>query len=386
MSCSRCTWQAHTKCKDCGTLYCGQVCFYKDWGNHGPTVCGKSDPPSAVGPEFWNHLCEKKNRYETFKREAFDKIFTWETKLGSGNFGIVYKIQEKKSGKFYALKLLYNPDQDFDKEIDVHCAISKYNPNILQYYGAFKIVYEEKLMQALLMEYIDGLALESLLENPRELVFWNVLKTKPSEIRVKVALTVLKGVLNDLTPLHKHKVAHRDVKSANIIVTFVAGKPQTYTFMTGAVLIDYGFACRLTSVPGSDDGVSCSTWGGTLLVTPPEILAFRLKGLQHPPVALDFCAADIWAVGTILWELLIGENPFEKALTGKGRKHTLLELKRIIPEAIQSLQEDIDFLSNHGHLREILLSMLQIEPAKRITAAELHQAYPDLLVLTLESK
>ena len=338
-----------------------------------------------VGPDFWAHLYEKKNRYQTFSRTAFDKLFTWDVKLGRGAFGIVYKVQEKKTGKSYALKLLYNPDQDFDKELDVHCEISKYNPNILQYYGAFKIEYEGNLLQALLMEYIPGLPLSDLLENPRELVFWNVLKAKPTDVRVKVALTVMNGLLNDLVPLHRHKVAHRDVKPGNIIVTFVTGKPQTYNFMSGAVLIDYGLACKMTG--GSDTGdASCSSFGGTLLLTPPEILALHLKGESHPPPGFDFCAGDIWAAGMILWELLIGENPLEKALTAKKKRHTLAELNLIIPSALQELKDDKEFLGNRGQLRDVLISMLQVNPARRITAAELHQAYPDLLVLTLEVK
>jgi serine/threonine protein kinase len=385
MSCSRCTETANHKCKYCGAFFCGRPCYTEDGSNHGLQVCGKPDPPSVVGPDFWAHLCEKKNRYQTFNRTAFDKLFKWDVKLGKGGFGIVYKVQEKKTSKFYALKLLYNPDQDFDKELDVHCEISKYNPNILQYYGAFKIEYEGKLLQALLMEYIDGIALESILENPKELAFWNVLKAKPTDVRVKVTLTVMNGLLNDLVPLHRHKIAHRDIKAGNIIVTFVAGKPQTYSFMSGAVLIDYGMACKMTG-DSKTDGEGCDRWGGTLLLTPPEILTLHTQGWSAPPPGLDFCAADIWASGMILWELLIGENPLEKALTAAKKRHTLAELNLIIPIAVKALQEDKEFLSNRGQLRDILLSMLQINPERRITAAELHKAYPDLLVLTLEAK
>jgi serine/threonine protein kinase len=381
MSCIRCARKALKRCKDCDTLYCDAFCFKQDLAKHGPLVCGKADPPWVVGPNFWNELCEKKNRYQIFDRKSFDRVFTWISSLGSGKFGVVKKIQEKKSGKYFALKLLTNMDQDFERELDVHCKISGYNPNALQYYGAFKIMYGNKLMQALLMEYIDGIELEGILRHPNS-PFWDSLSEKTVAIRVHIALTVLNGLLNDLVPLHRHRIAHRDIKPGNVLVTFASDKPKIYATLQDAVLIDYGFACRVGPVP-EDDGLSCNYWGGSLLFAAPEILDLRVAAVDVPPPDLDFCAADIWAVGSTVWEILIGESPFTKRMKILGRPQTLYGLVQTVSEVIDSLRADKTFLPGYRRLREILIAMMQIDPRKRITAAELHAAYPDLRALPL---
>jgi serine/threonine protein kinase len=71
-------------------------------------------------------------------------------------------------------------------------------------------------------------------------------------------------------------------------------------------LIDFGFSRELEStLTGS------ATVCGTMAYMAPEILK-RFRGLEqrHSPMAVDYPAADMWAVGVMAFRILAGMDPF----------------------------------------------------------------------------
>lgn len=194
--------------------------------------------------------------------------------IGRGGFGAVYELEHIPSGFHLAGKAVNEESMSasaktsLTKEIDLLKKIS--SPYTVQYYG--NITFNGQPM--ILMEYCDRGSLRDMID------FRNLCLTE------KQAAIVIKDVLTGIYILHtKHKVLHRDIKAANILIM---SDGQT----------------RLT-----DFGISRDFSGGTLntmssIGTPywmaPEVI--NAQPYSYP--------ADIWSIGATTIELVEGAPPY----------------------------------------------------------------------------
>ncbi|MDQ3992039.1 MAG: serine/threonine protein kinase, partial [Actinomycetota bacterium] len=122
---------------------------------------------------------------------------------------------------------------------------------------------------------------------------------------VEAAAQILEG----LAHAHAHGIVHRDVKPSNVLLADDE--------LVSVRLLDFGLAVF-------DDADTLTAAGdvpGTLAYISPE----RLKGQPADP------AADVWAVGVILWEALAGWHPFWTS--------SMLDTARRIQDGAPSLAE-----------------------------------------------
>ena len=98
-------------------------------------------------------------------------------------------------------------------------------------------------------------------------------------------------VLEALAHAHAHGIVHRDVKPSNVLLA--DGDEVSVR------LFDFGLA----QLADAETLTAVGDVPGTLAYIPPE----RLQGKGAGP------AADVWAVGVLLWEALSGRHPFWKA-------------------------------------------------------------------------
>ncbi|KAL5267336.1 hypothetical protein ACHWQZ_G004397 [Mnemiopsis leidyi] len=105
---------------------------------------------------------------------------------------------------------------------------------------------------------------------------------------------VLYQVVSAVHHIHSHRVVHRDIKLDNLLVKLEGDCLRV-------VLTDFGMAhdCLRSSGPLN------RKWGNPMLM-PPEIALLKNDG----PV--DYTKADIWCVGSLVYELLGRENPFSQ--------------------------------------------------------------------------
>jgi serine/threonine protein kinase len=204
--------------------------------------------------------------------------------LGRGTFSRVFKAKNKETGFFVALRR------------------TRKTPNGLSGQGCFardlqgaRIQQELSHPHIMAVLAIYGEETSNFFDvimpyQPRE-TLWALLRHRKG-IPEEVARPYLKRVLSGLQYLHERSIIHRDIKAENILVPIVS--PGEYPDPEGIMIIDFGFAVQVESLPA---GLLCV---GTFSAMAPEVL-FKL-GYDH--------TVDIWAVACLYHEMLLNEEAF----------------------------------------------------------------------------
>jgi serine/threonine protein kinase len=190
---------------------------------------------------------------------------------------------------------------------------------------------------ALVMDLVRGTDLRSRLEREHRL---------PPEAAVAIAADVADG----LAAAHAGGVVHRDVKPENVLLDSAA--PPGPGGAPPALLTDFGIA-RLVDSPRR-------TRATRIIGTPDYLAPEIIEGL--PPRA----SVDIYALATVLYELLAGFTPF-------GGGHPGAVLRRHVTETVQPLP------GLPGDLWQVLAQCLAKAPASRLKASELGTRLRELL-------
>ena len=223
-------------------------------------------------PEEFNEieLSHEKIKYDGTKELVRYKL--GKKILGKGRFGLCYKccgIIDKKK-KIYAAKEIdveNSPKDKIENEIVIYKELG--HKNIVKLYDNFS--YNKKYY--LMFEYCENKDLSSLLKKRRKL----------KEIEVQYYIYQL---IQALIHLQERNIIHRDIKLENIFLT------EKLELKLG----DFGLAKKLNYPEAK-----CYDFAGTPAYMAPEI--FEIK----PSYTLK---ADIWPIGVIMYQLLLGELPF----------------------------------------------------------------------------
>jgi WD40 repeat protein/serine/threonine protein kinase/TPR repeat protein len=174
-------------------------------------------------------------------------------------------------------------------------------------------------------------------------------------------LLLFQQVLAAVQYAHAHLVIHRDLKPSNILVT---GDGQVR-------LLDFGIAKLLTG-PEAKETELTRAWGRAL--TPDYASPEQILG---KPVTI---AADVYALGVMLYELLSGERPYRLKRDSRGAlEEAILRTDPVAPsraalrdEAAQARKTTQRRLSNilRGDLDTIVIKALKKEPAERYATAD----------------
>ncbi|MEV1043864.1 serine/threonine-protein kinase [Streptomyces sp. NPDC049916] len=192
---------------------------------------------------------------------------------------------------------------------------------------------------ALVMTLVRGTDLRTRLDRERRLA-------------PEAAVAIVADVADGLAAAHRAGVVHRDVKPENILLDMEGplgpggAHPALLTDFGVAKLIDTPRRTKATKIIGTPDYLA------------PEIV----EGL--PPRA----AVDIYALATVLYELLAGFTPF-------GGGHPGAVLRRHVTETVVPLPGIPD------ELWQLLVQCLAKAPASRLRASELAARLRDLLPL-----
>jgi serine/threonine protein kinase len=205
-------------------------------------------------------------------------------RLGTGAFGSVYQAQDTFLNRPVAVKSI-RLDTSLDPEHrkalnkrfirEAQVAAQLHHPNIVTIHD---ILFTPET-GFIVMEFIEGRTLQSLLKTER--------------LTLATTIAIAAQVASALQYAHEHKIIHRDVKPANIMIT-----PSFEARIT-----DFGIA--------KSDGATHLTMSGSLIGTPDYMSPEQAKGED-----VD-CRSDIFSLGCVLFECAAGEKPFKGgSLTG----------------------------------------------------------------------
>jgi len=194
--------------------------------------------------------------------------------IGHGGMGVVYKAEDFRLKRFVALKFLppHLSDSPELKErflVEAQAAAALNHPNICIIHE----VGEDEGRPYIAMEFVDGETLRD--------------KLRSGPLKVDEALAIAAQIASGLGEAHRKAIVHRDVKSANIMITR-SGQ---------AKVMDFGLA----KVRGGSSLTKSQTTIGTVAYMSPE----QAQGEDLDP------RTDLWSLGVVLYEMLSGELPFK---------------------------------------------------------------------------
>jgi serine/threonine-protein kinase len=268
------------------------------------------DPLQESGPEVWPTI----NDYEILGE------------LGRGGMGVVYQARQVSLKRVVAVKMVLAEShagaeglRRFRREAEAAARLQ--HPNIVQIHQ----VGEQNGRPYLVLESVEGGSLGQRVAGTP----W------PAEQAARILETLARAIHY----AHQRGIVHRDLKPANVLLTN-DGVPK---------ITDFGLAKVLDKEIGQ-------TKMGVIMGTPSYMAPEQARG-QTQEIGP---ATDVYALGTILYELLTGRPPFRGATTLDTVQQVLFD-ELVPPTRLQPrVPRDLD---------TICLKCLQKEPQKRYSSA-----------------
>lgn len=241
--------------------------------------------------------------------------------------GVVYKARQLSLKRLVALKMILagphaGPQETARFRTEAEAIARLQHPNIVQIYE----VGEQEGRPFFSLEFVDGGTLAQ--------------KLTYGSLPMRQSAQLVETLARAMHAAHKCGIIHRDLKPSNILLT-PHGEPK---------INDFGLAKRL-------DHESGQTRSGDVMGTPsymaPEQAAGKTKGAGP--------ATDVYALGSILYELLTSQPPFK----GNSYMDTLHLVRFEEPVPPTNLNPKLP-----RDLQTICLTCLQKEPWQRYTSAE----------------
>ncbi|XP_040106334.1 myosin light chain kinase, smooth muscle isoform X4 [Oryx dammah] len=232
-----------------------------------------------------------------------------EERLGSGKFGQVFRLVEKKTGKIWAGKFFkaYSAKEKENIRQEISIMNCLHHPKLVQCVDAF----EEKANIVMVLEIVSGGELfERIIDEDFELTERECIK-------------YMKQISEGVEYMHKQGIVHLDLKPENIMCVNKTG--------ARIKLIDFGLARRL------ENAGSLKVLFGTPEFVAPEVINYEPIGY----------ATDMWSIGVICYILVSGLSPF----MGDNDNETLANVTSATwdfdDEAFDEISDDAkDFISN----------------------------------------
>jgi serine/threonine-protein kinase len=244
--------------------------------------------------------------------------------LGRGGMGVVYRAEDTKLKRMVALKFL-PPELTHISEVkerfmrEAQAAAALDHPNICTVYE----FDETEGTTFISMAYIEGQSLKEKIDSePLEL-----------EESLKIATQVGEG----LQEAHKKGIVHRDIKSANVMVT-----------ATGqAKIMDFGLARISGTTLLTKEGSTM----GTIAYMSPE----QARGEE-----VDL-RTDIWSLGVVLYEMFSGQLPFK----GEHEQSVVYAILNEQPKPVTDLRSELPV-----SIGQVVSKALEKDPENRYQQVE----------------
>lgn len=269
--------------------------------------------------------------------------------LGKGGMGEVYLAEDTRLGRKVALKFLSREfvgdnwaKRQLVKEAQAVAMLD--HPNICPVYGMEE--YDDHSF--IVMQYVEGKTLADLI--------------RTGSMPDNQVLSVAQQIVGALVEAHAHGIIHRDIKPKNIMVT-----PANHV-----KVLDFGLAKTVRQkklIGAHDDSVSHFSASGQRVGTVSYMSPEQLRG-----ETLDY-RSDIFSLGTVLYELGGGKNPFAKKSEAETISAILAETTPPLNRSSSEIAESLDRItrkclvkqkeSRYQSASELLLAFQSLQDSSR---------------------
>ena len=250
-------------------------------------------------------------------------------RLGEGGMGEVWKAYDPKLQRTVAIKVLHETDDASNRILaEARAASGLSHPNICVIHE----VSEADGQSFIVMEHVEGKPLSELI---------------PSDgLPLESVIRYGTQIADALAHAHEHGIVHRDLKSANVVIT-----PEAQV-----KLIDFGIAVPLAKV---DADAVTRTMESPVSSAPVGTLAYMAPEVLNGQEAT--ARSDIWSLGVLLYEMASGRLPFE----GESPLDVVSAIAKETPRALPSRVS--------AGFRSVVQRCLQKEPGSRYASPAIVQ-------------
>jgi serine/threonine protein kinase len=221
------------------------------------------------------------------QRGRFPQLAKYELlqELGHGGMASVYRALDRRLGREVAVKVIHPHLRDSREVVsrfntEARAVAKLRHPNIVE---VFDVSDPDEPEQYLVVELLGGTTLRRLLQKH---------KAMPPDVAAALALELLGA----LAHAHANGVVHRDVKPENVLIEYRPGTPGA-PGVAVVKLTDFGIAKLLDA-----QGVTST---GQVLGSPAHMAPEQIEGAE-----VD-ARADVFGLGVLLYECMVGHLPFE---------------------------------------------------------------------------
>lgn len=278
-------------------------------------------------------------------------------KLGEGGFGLVWRAEQTHPvRREVALKLL-------KRGMDSRQILARFDQ-------------ERRMLAAMEHPCIATMLDAGMSPDGRPFFVMELLRGRPitafceeHHLTLRERITLFREVCSGVQHAHQKGVIHRDLKPTNILVTEVDGRPMPK-------IIDFGIAKALAS--GGIEAMTFATQANFVLGTPQYMSPEQIEDVGSVDTR-----SDIYALGTVLYEMLTGSPPFAE-LTRQGQtrqefwrivrdknppRPSTSFTTRILPAPSPAQERRMDVSKLPADLDWIALRALEKEPQRRYQSA-----------------
>jgi serine/threonine protein kinase len=241
-----------------------------------------------------------------------------EEPIGTGGMGRVYRAHDELLDRPVAIKLLEHSATDPTSIAEARAAAGVSHPGIVH---VFDVGVQDETGY-IVMELVDGRSLRDVLRERGNL--------PPGE-----AADIASQVADALHATHGHGLVHCDIKPLNIILT-----PTGHT-----KLVDFGIAREAATERADDEEIR----GSIAYVAPEQARGESVDG-----------RTDVYALGAVLYEMLVGRQPFSGASTAD------ILAQRLVSDPVLPRRFDARIPQE---LQAVVMRALAREPARRYADA-----------------
>jgi tetratricopeptide (TPR) repeat protein/tRNA A-37 threonylcarbamoyl transferase component Bud32 len=254
--------------------------------------------------------------------------YTVEREIGRGGMAVVYLAQDLRHKRQVALKVL-KPElaaslggERFLREIELAAQLT--HPNILPLHDSG----DAGGMLYYVMPYVDGESVRGRL-------------AREGPLRIADAVRILRDVADALSHAHGRGVVHRDIKPDNVLLS-----------ERHALVTDFGIGKAMSKAASQETLTTAGVSLGTPTYMAPE-QATAEKDIDH--------RADIYALGIVGYEMLVGEPP----ITGESQQAVLASQVLDQPDPISQRREGLP-----APLADLIMGCLEKRREDRWQSAE----------------